>query len=126
MITRWHLGADIDERIPDHSTISQLRRRKLSFRKVLRGLFEKIVCHCVEKGLVSKHLTVTNSTHVTVNASRGSRVSDRGAGESWGVLEISGCLQRRWSGRIDPPDGQVAKKVGKTDQKWTVRRVISV
>ena len=30
---RWYLGIDLDERVPDHSTISQLRRRKPAFRK---------------------------------------------------------------------------------------------
>ena len=29
---RWYLGIDLDERVPDHSTISQLRRRKSAFR----------------------------------------------------------------------------------------------
>lgn len=40
---RWYLGIDLLERVPDHSTISQLRRRKPSFRKVFRRLFEKVV-----------------------------------------------------------------------------------
>ena len=36
---RWYLGIDLDERVPDHSTISQLRRRKPAFRKIFRRLF---------------------------------------------------------------------------------------
>lgn len=39
---RWYLGIDLDERAPDHSTISQLRRRKPAFRKVFRRLFEEV------------------------------------------------------------------------------------
>ncbi len=31
---RWYLGVNLDERVPDHSTISQLRRRKPAFRTV--------------------------------------------------------------------------------------------
>ena len=27
---RWFLGLDLDDKVPDHSTISQLRRRKLN------------------------------------------------------------------------------------------------
>ena len=69
---RWYLGIDIDERVPDHSTISQLRRRKPSFRKVFRRLFEEVVRQCVEKGLVSGRLAATDSTHVKANASRAS------------------------------------------------------
>lgn len=41
MALRWYLGLDVFDRVPDHSTISQLRRRKPSFRKVFRRLFEK-------------------------------------------------------------------------------------
>ena len=38
---RWYLGLDLFDRVPDHSTISQLRRRKPSFRKVFRRLLRK-------------------------------------------------------------------------------------
>ena len=67
---RWYLGIDLDERVSDHSTISQLRRRKPSFRKVFRRLFEEVVRQCVEKGLVSGKLMATDSTDVKANASR--------------------------------------------------------
>ena len=50
---RWYRGLDLFDRVPDHSTVSQLRRRKPSFRKVFRRLFEEVVHQCVEKGLVS-------------------------------------------------------------------------
>ena len=65
---RWYLGIDLDERVPDHSTISQLRRRKPAFRKVFRRLFEDVVGQCIEKGLVSGRMAVTDSTHVKANA----------------------------------------------------------
>ena len=58
--------------MPDHSTISQLRRRKPSFRKVFRRLFEEVARQCIEKGLVSGRLAATDSTHVKANASRAS------------------------------------------------------
>lgn len=69
---RWYLGLDLFDRVPDHSTISQLRRRKPSFRKVFRRLFEEVVGQCMEKGLVSGRLAATDSTHVKANASRAS------------------------------------------------------
>ena len=34
---RWYLGLDLLDRVPDHSTISQLRRRKPEFRNVFRN-----------------------------------------------------------------------------------------
>ena len=60
---RWYLGLDLFDRVPDHSTISQLRRRKPSFRKVFRRLFEEVVRQCIEKGLVSGRLAATDSTY---------------------------------------------------------------
>lgn len=69
---RWYLGLDLEERVPDHSTISQLRRRKPSFRKVFRRLFERVVCQCIEQGLAGGRLVGTDSTHVKANASRAS------------------------------------------------------
>ncbi len=67
---RWYLGIDLDERVPDHSSISQLRRRKPSFRKVFQRLFETVVRQCIELGLASGRMTATDSTHVRANASR--------------------------------------------------------
>lgn len=69
---RWYLGLDLFDRVPDHSTISQLRRRKPSFRKVFRRLFEEVVRQCIRKGLVSGRQVGTDSTHVKAYASRSS------------------------------------------------------
>lgn len=69
---RWYLGLDLFDPVPDHSTISQLQRRKPTFRKVFRRLFEEVVRQCIEKGLVSGRLVATDSTHVKANASRAS------------------------------------------------------
>ena len=66
---RWYLGIDLDERVPDHSTISQLRRRKPAFRKVFRQLFERVAQQCIDMGLASGRLVATDSTHVKARAS---------------------------------------------------------
>lgn len=87
---RWYLGIDLDERVPDHSTISQLQRRKPAFRKVFRRLFEEVVRQCVEKGLVSGRLAVTDSTHVKTNTSRASEQAIEvleEAGNYWKLLD---------------------------------------
>ena len=71
---RWFLGLDLDERVPDHSTISQLRRRKLNGTDLFRNLFERILTLCIEKGLVDGKLILTDSTHVKANASKKSEI----------------------------------------------------
>ena len=65
---RWFLGIELDERVPDHSTISQLRRRKFAGTTVFREIFEEIVRKCIDAGLVSGKLLLTDSTHIRANA----------------------------------------------------------
>lgn len=65
---RWFLGIELDERVPDHSTISQLRRRKFAGTTVFRDVFEEIVRKCIDAGIVSGKLLLTDSTHIRANA----------------------------------------------------------
>ena len=65
---RWFLGIDFDDPVPDHSTISQLRRRKFSGTSVFRDIFDEIVRKCMEAGLVTGKLLMTDSTHIKANA----------------------------------------------------------
>ena len=69
MAYRWFLGLDIGERVPDHSTISQNRRR-FGGEGVFRQIFEEIVRQCMEKGLAEGTVVLTDSTHVKANASK--------------------------------------------------------
>ena len=83
---RWYLGIDLDERVPDHSTISQLRRRKPAFRKVFRRLFEQVAQQCIDMGLASGRLVATDSTHVKASASPASMYlaeTPEGPGAYW-------------------------------------------
>ena len=65
---RWFLGIELDEPVPDHSTISQLRRRKFNGTTVFRDIFDEIVYKCIEAGLVTGKLLLTDSTHIKANA----------------------------------------------------------
>lgn len=65
---RWFLGIDLDERVPDHSTISQLRRRKFDGTTLFRDIFDEIVRKCIETGLIDGKLLLTDSTHIKANA----------------------------------------------------------
>ena len=107
---RWYLGLDLLERVPDHSTISRLRRRKPSFRKVFRRLFEEVVRQCIEGGLVSGRLAATDSTHVKANASR----------ESEYLVEISeepGIYWERLDGYEEEGLEELARRTGRRRKK---------
>ena len=71
---RWFLGLDLDDKVPDHSTISQVRRRKLNGTDIFRKIFERILAICLENGLVDGKLVLTDSTHVKANASKESEI----------------------------------------------------
>lgn len=65
---RWFLGIELDEPVPDHSTISQLRRRKFSGTTIFQDIFDEIVRKCMEESLVTGKLLLTDSTHIRANA----------------------------------------------------------
>ena len=109
---RWYLGIDLDERVPDHSTISQLRRRKPSFRKVFRRLFETVVRQCIELGLASGRMTATDSTHVKANASRKSEYLVD-------MPEAPGVYWDRLDAHEEEGLEELARKTGKRRKKRT-------
>lgn len=65
---RWFLGIELDEPVPDHSTISQLHRRKFSGTTIFQDIFDEIVRKCMTEGLVTGKLSLTDSTHIRANA----------------------------------------------------------
>lgn len=65
---RWFLGIDLDEPAPDHSTISQLRRRKFNGTNLFEEIFDEVVRLCMARGLITGKLLLTDSTHVRANA----------------------------------------------------------
>ena len=70
MAYRWFLGLDILDKVPDHSTISQNRRRRFNGSSLFGNIFQKTVAICIEKKLADGKLVFTDSTHIKANASR--------------------------------------------------------
>jgi transposase len=66
---RWFISYALDEEIPDHSTISQTRRRKFSESGIFQEIFDEVVKQCKSKGLINGDTIFTDSTHIKANAS---------------------------------------------------------
>lgn len=66
---RWFLGIPLDERVPDHSTLSVNRNGRFKDGTLFLDIFEGIIDQCKAAGLVQGQATVTDSTHVKANAS---------------------------------------------------------
>lgn len=71
---RWFINYDIDEDIPDHSTISQTRRRKFKESNIFQIIFDEIVRKCMELEFIKGDTLFTDSTHIKANASYESMV----------------------------------------------------
>jgi len=64
---RLFIGYDIDESVPDHSTICKTRKRIP--KKVFELVFNHIFALCVEQGLVAGHTQSVDSAYINANAS---------------------------------------------------------
>jgi len=129
MAYRWFLGLDLDERVPDHSTISQNRRRRFHGENVFRHLFEHILHLCMENGLVDGKVILTDSTHVKANASFKANAKvlaerettdymerlDRYEAEERARLESSGAIRPQRVGRVKQEAQKTEKTVSTTD-----------
>jgi transposase-like protein DUF772 len=67
---RWYLGYDLNEPLPDHSSLTKIRTRY--GLEVFRRFFEQIVALCQQAGLVWGRELYIDATKVQANASRDS------------------------------------------------------
>jgi len=67
---RWFLGLGLTDKVPDHSTISQNRRRRFTGSNIFQEVFDEIVRRAIEAGLVSGQHLFTDSTHLKASANR--------------------------------------------------------
>ena len=81
---RWYLGYDLQEQLPDHSSLTRIRER--FGLGAFRRFFERIVEECVEAGLVWGEELFFDATKVEANASMESRVPRLSAEAHLGVL----------------------------------------
>jgi transposase len=85
---RWFIGYDLDESVPDHSSLSRIRDRY--GLEIFHQFFEKIVELCVEARLVWGEELYFDSTKVDANAAISSMINrteyeaDRHLEELWG------------------------------------------
>ena len=63
---RWFIGYDLDEPVPDHSSLSKIRERY--GWEVFQRFFERIVELCIQAGLVWGEELYFDSTKVQANA----------------------------------------------------------
>ena len=70
---RWFCGIDLMDRVPDHSTFIQNRRRRFQEAGIFRGIFNEIVLKCIDLGIVSGEIGVADGSFLPSNVSWDSR-----------------------------------------------------
>ena len=71
---RWFCELDLNQRVPDHSTFSQNRRRRFKDNTLFREMFNEIVIQCINKGIVSGETIVADGSFIPANISLKSSV----------------------------------------------------
>lgn len=115
---RWFCGYELDQPLPDHSSLTRIRQRWGSER--FRKIFEKVVQQCVERGLVGGDVLHCDGSLIRADVSWESLVAtyvERTTEEN-PTTEDTGAdddgAPRARSGRPRKSDGKI-KKVSRTD-----------
>lgn len=71
---RWFCNLNVSDRVPDHSTFSQNRRRRFDHSGVFEAVFAGILQQCIALGLVTGECTVGDGSYLPANVSSYSQV----------------------------------------------------
>ena len=71
---RWFCELDLMQKIPDHSTFSQNRRRRFRDNTLFRDIFNEIIMQCINMGIVSGNTVVADGSFLPGNVSVNSSI----------------------------------------------------
>lgn len=72
---RWFLGLNLNDRVPDHSTISWNRRTRFKGTGIFQEIFDEIVLQAIKHRMVGGRVLITDSTHLKANANKRKHVT---------------------------------------------------
>lgn len=125
---RWFLGLDLAEPVPDHSTLSQNRRRRFKNSGVFQEIFDTVVRRCIQAGIVSGEIILTDATHVKAYAAKEKlqtiRVEQK---PSEYLLELEKTARQLEDERQAKRAAEGKKKCGKkpvTKERMVIKRIV--
>ncbi len=65
---RWFLRIGLTDKVPDASTLSQNRIRRVNGTDIFQRIFDNIVVQAIAKGMVNGRVLYADSTHLNANA----------------------------------------------------------
>ena len=84
---RWFCRLGLEDKVPNHSTFSVNRHGRFRDSDVLRQVFESVVCHCMEAGLVGGEGFAVDASVIEADASRFQRIE--GAKIDWSEEQLA-------------------------------------
>ena len=84
---RWFCRLGLEDKVPHHSTFSVNRHGRFRDSDVLRQVFESVVCHCMEAGLVGGGGFAVDASVIEADASRFQRIE--GAKIDWSEQQLA-------------------------------------
>ena len=96
---KYFLGLAVDEEVPDDTTISYFRAKRLGEEK-FKQVFQNIVQQCIDKGLVKGKRQIIDSTHI---------VADMAINSLTGLVRM---CRRNVLREIQCQDNKIAEKLG--------------
>ena len=84
---RWFCRLGLEDKVPNHSTFSVNRHGRFREAAVLRQVFESVVCHCLEAGLVGGEGFAVDASVIEADASRFQRIE--GAKIDWSEQQLA-------------------------------------
>lgn len=97
---RWFCGLSLTDRIPDHSTFSQNRRRRFGDNSLLKEIFQEIIRQCITKGLIDGECVVCDGSFLPSEVSALSSI----------VIEQT--VQKGMRSYLDALDEELARQPG--------------
>jgi IS5 family transposase len=122
---RWFCGLGLEDRVPDHSTFSLNRHGRFRASAVFRSLFERVVRHCMARGLVGGEGFAIDASVMEADASRYKGV----AGDEeidWSDPRYDSRAAREYLDALDPepdPARKTPKVISPSDpcSAWTAK-----
>jgi len=84
---RWFCRLGLEDKVPHHSTFSVNRHGRFRDSDLLRQVFESVVCHCMEAGLVGGEGFAVDASVIEADANRFQRIE--GAQIDWSEQQLA-------------------------------------
>ena len=116
---RWFCKLDIEDKVPDHSTFSKTRHGRFRESGTLRFVFEQVLEHCIDEGLVGGEGFAVDASIVRADASK-QNIQDRDNDDDWPTPRRSTRPVKEYLDGMDESD-KPAKRLSLSDPaaRWT-------